>query len=585
MQPEHTENKSMDASTSTLASTGWARFPDDESGAVSETNEKGAEPELMIHAKKPSNRELDAMMKPMKRAPTKTSKVGKARRESDGSSSEARRETGTSSANINHKGKKKKKKSKLPKSERVATNTLESSSSHQIQEEDLNLGNNASLDFQVTLDGNVKKSLPAGAATSVPEDREKPLRRRRQRHEEDDLSSRKPPSGRMSTIDDVNTVPIVSLASVGRRDETNGDPKGSYKVDDDSLVTSHSFGLLGNNNTSTFLASAEHLDGDVTALEVEEGRGSGVLSSMRRESRRESQPGAFYMDGRNARDVSVNEEWSASVDREQNTITHSSLHQMEIIADVVDPEEMNRELQQRLDEELAERERNAALAEVVTGCWCSPRFMKLIAIGASLIILAVVLGTALPQVLKPPEMQPSPLPGLIDLLSSVSPDGGAALKSDSTPQYDALNWLASNAKLDSYANNKKIQRYALATVYYGTNGNAWRVQFDWLNKDEDECGCNGTTHSCSGDDVVMLSLWRNKLLGTIPVEVSLLSSLQELILTENQLSGTIPTEIGLLSNLTDLWPEDNSLTGTIASEIGLLTNIGWFLTIVFAFHP
>jgi hypothetical protein len=110
MQPEHTENKSMDASTSTLASTGWARFPDDESRAVNETNENAAEPELMIHAKKPSNRELDAMMKPTKRAPTKTSKVGKTRREADGSSREARRETGTPSANINHKRKKKKKK-------------------------------------------------------------------------------------------------------------------------------------------------------------------------------------------------------------------------------------------------------------------------------------------------------------------------------------------------------------------------------------------------------------------------------------------------------------------------------------------
>lgn len=421
----------------------------------------------------------------------------------------------------------------------------------------MNLGNDASLGLQVTLDGNVKKSLPAGAVTSVPGDCKKPLRRL-QRHEEDDLSSRKPPSGRMSTVDDVNTVPIVSLASVGRRDETNGKtnfvqdnmsssnltyalynhfrvssghPKGGYKVDDDSLVMSYPFGLLGNNNTSTlFLASAEHLDGDGTALEVEEGRESGVLSSMRRESRRESQPGAFYMDGRNARDVSVNEEWSASVDPEQNTITHSSLHQMEITADVVDPEEMNRELQQRLDEELAERERNAALAEVVTGCWCSPRVMKLFAIGASLIIFAVVVGTVLPQVLKPPEMQSSPLPGLIDLLSSVSPDGGAALKSDSTPQYDALNWLASNAKLDSYSNNKKIQRYALATLYYGTNGKAWRVQFDWLNKDEDECGCNSTTHACSGDDVVMLSLWRNKLIGTIPVEVSLLSSLRKCVI-------------------------------------------------------
>jgi hypothetical protein len=43
------------------------------------------------------------------------------------------------------------------------------------------------------------------------------------------------------------------------------------------------------------------------------------------------------------------------------------------------PEEMNHELQQRLDKELAERERNAALVEVVVmGCWCSPQVMKLV---------------------------------------------------------------------------------------------------------------------------------------------------------------------------------------------------------------
>jgi hypothetical protein len=51
---------------------------------------------------------------------------------------------------------------------------------------------------------------------------------------------------------------------------------------------------------------------------------------------------------------------------------------MEITADILDPKEMNHELLQRLDEELVERERNAALAEVVTGCWCSPGVMKLV---------------------------------------------------------------------------------------------------------------------------------------------------------------------------------------------------------------
>jgi hypothetical protein len=74
----------------------------------------------------------------------------------------------------------------------------------------------------------------------------------------------------------------------------------------------------------------------------------------------------------------VNEEWSASVDPQQNTITHPSLLHMEITADIVDPKEMNHELQQRLGEELVEWERNAALVKVVEGCWCNPRVMKLV---------------------------------------------------------------------------------------------------------------------------------------------------------------------------------------------------------------
>jgi hypothetical protein len=53
---------------------------------------------------------------------------------------------------------------------------------------------------------------------------------------------------------------------------------------------------------------------------------------------------------------------------------------MEITADVVDPKEMNCELQQRLGEELVEQERNAALAERdwygVLVQSCSPRVMK-----------------------------------------------------------------------------------------------------------------------------------------------------------------------------------------------------------------
>ena len=67
---------------------------------------------------------------------------------------------------------------------------------------------------------------------------------------------------------------------------------------------------------------------------------------------------------------------------------------------------------------------------------------------------------------------------LRDLLSSVSPDGGLALRTKSSPQYAALEWLRSpvhNVFLheqtdftenDTYSLKRIIQRYALATLYF-----------------------------------------------------------------------------------------------------------------------
>jgi hypothetical protein len=109
-----------------------------------------------------------------------------------------------------------------------------------------------------------------------------------------------------------------------------------------------------------------------------------------------------------------------------------------------------------------------------------------------LIVMGVVLGimlhpnpeTLIPQNSTTPEpttLEPttpesttqaptSELQSLSEFLSSVSSDGGEALRNPSTPQYEALAWLAGNANLASYTGQEKIQRYALATLYYNTKG-------------------------------------------------------------------------------------------------------------------
>lgn len=74
----------------------------------------------------------------------------------------------------------------------------------------------------------------------------------------------------------------------------------------------------------------------------------------------------------------------------------------------------------------------------------------------------------------------STLQDLVDLLSLMSFDNGAALQEPSTPQNNALLWLSNNINLDTYSDEKRIQRYALATFFYSTNGDNWKRNTGWI---------------------------------------------------------------------------------------------------------
>ena len=71
-----------------------------------------------------------------------------------------------------------------------------------------------------------------------------------------------------------------------------------------------------------------------------------------------------------------------------------------------------------------------------------------------------------------------------------------------------------------------------------------------------------------------LTLSRNELTGTIPVELGHLSELTQLQLYSNQLTGGIPPELGRLANLaTALDLSRNQLSGGIPVELGQLSNL------------
>ncbi|GMP35855.1 hypothetical protein CsSME_00008154 [Camellia sinensis var. sinensis] len=68
-------------------------------------------------------------------------------------------------------------------------------------------------------------------------------------------------------------------------------------------------------------------------------------------------------------------------------------------------------------------------------------------------------------------------------------------------------------------------------------------------------------------------MYGNQIGGSIPQQIGLLSSLNELSLSTNNLKGLIPSSIGNLGNLTVLYLFNNQLSGSIPQEIGMLRSL------------
>ncbi len=106
----------------------------------------------------------------------------------------------------------------------------------------------------------------------------------------------------------------------------------------------------------------------------------------------------------------------------------------------------------------------------------------------------------------------------------------------------------------------------LVTLYTATGGEDWTNKTDWL---QTNTPCKWYGVSCSGGRVNWLSLYENRLAGALPPEISNLTALASLTLSNNQLTS-LPPQIGNLTALTWLNLDRNQLT-SVPSEIGNLT--------------
>lgn len=148
-----------------------------------------------------------------------------------------------------------------------------------------------------------------------------------------------------------------------------------------------------------------------------------------------------------------------------------------------------------------------------------------------------------------------------DFISSLLNSTKNALLVDNSPQSLALSWLQSDPNLGSYTLERKLQRFALAAIFYATNGtDAWYGQDYWLDYDTHECNWYNTNpkpdeeNVCAANgtngELVMTQLfqWRNNIVGALPPEIGLLTTLETIYVGMNNITE-LPTEIGLLTGL------------------------------------
>ncbi|CAB9498142.1 LRR receptor-like serine threonine-protein kinase At4g08850-like [Seminavis robusta] len=170
-----------------------------------------------------------------------------------------------------------------------------------------------------------------------------------------------------------------------------------------------------------------------------------------------------------------------------------------------------------------------------------------------------------------------------------------------SPQSKAWQWLLQDYELlPYYTSARVVQRFALATLYYATEGSNWAVQTNWLDHSVHECGwfnrpdyamMNSLSEVYPGylqgffpsteppkpcdNNGLYQHLWldRNNLSGYLPTEIYLLSTLKTLSLGYNQIWGTISSHIGQLRSLEGLHMTMLQEAGNIPSEVGFLTTL------------
>ena len=178
-------------------------------------------------------------------------------------------------------------------------------------------------------------------------------------------------------------------------------------------------------------------------------------------------------------------------------------------------------------------------------------------------------------------------------IRDISPDGGEAIDTPGTPQFDAYNWLLSNPGVDEMSKTELDQRYSLATMYYSMGLDESPVDLEgWMDAEAPECEwfgviCASPAASTStspplrrrqqvnsaGGVIFKVQLFEIGLKGVIPAEILLMYDLKVLQLYGNELIGPLPPSIGNLTRLEVLELDSNKIDGQLPQELGGLPSL------------
>jgi Leucine-rich repeat (LRR) protein len=150
-----------------------------------------------------------------------------------------------------------------------------------------------------------------------------------------------------------------------------------------------------------------------------------------------------------------------------------------------------------------------------------------------------------------------------------------------TITHDALPALTLTSRLQEVVFLRPIQqsqKEALIAFYNSTDGDHWtNIPEEKKWKQEGQSGhearnWEGITIDENGK-VVQIDLQDKGLRGTVPEEISALSSLRVLDLSHNMLQGEVPIHLARLDNLEELYLNNNEFEGYMDLEFSVMPNI------------